>query len=181
MSSSVDSGFQFDQFPEFKSARLSFKAINEKDADDLWGIRYNQEVIRYIDRKPTENREAITSFIQYVNQGFDEQQFIFWGVRLLSNEQLIGTICLWHFTDDKREAEIGYEFHPAYWGKGYANESISQIIQLSREELGLVKLEAFTHRKNASSCKVLNKNQFILHPTRVDEDNPDNAIYVLYL
>lgn len=181
MSDITETRFQFEQFPTLHSDRLLFTPIDDTDAVDIFDIRINKQVIEYIDREPTKNIAAIKDFIQYVANGFAEQQFIFWGIRLASNRKLIGTICLWHFTDDKYEAEIGYELHPSYWANGYADESVKRIIQFSSQALQLKKLEAFTHRENKASCHLLLKNKFVMNPKRVDQGNLNNAIYELYL
>lgn len=179
MSIPGNNSFPFSDFPDLQSVRLDLKAISLEDASDIFDLRVNPAILQYIDRKQPEDIDAAKSFIKYVNDGFSNQELIFWGIRLRSTNQLIGTSSLWHFTDDKSEAEVGYELHPSYWGHGFASEALIEIIKFSFEILKLKKLEAFTHRDNIASRHLLIKNKFVLSPTRIDEGNQNNVIFEL--
>jgi len=179
MSISGDNSFPFSDFPDLQTVRLDLKSISPEDASDIFDLRVNPDILQYIDRKQPADIDAAKSFIKYVNNGFSNHELIFWGIRLKSNNQLIGTSSLWHFTDDKSEAEVGYELHPSHWGQGFANEALIEIINFSFEILKLKKLEAFTHRDNIASRQLLSKNKFVLIPSRIDEGHPNNVIYEL--
>ena len=92
---------------------------------------------------------------------------------------MIGTVCLWNFSEDKRYAEIGYELLPTYFGNGYMDETIKEVVKFGFETIELQTIEAFTHYGNASSIKLLEKNKFILQEKRRDEGFPNNRIYSL--
>lgn len=170
--------FPFTSFPVLQSERLSFNPISESDADRLLAIRSHESVMQYIKRTPIKDTVGMSDFIARIQRGFAEHKIIFWIIRQQSDDKIIGTMSLWHFTDDKTEAEVGYEFHPDYWGQGFADEAIKRILSFGFDVLELQKIEAFTHRDNEASKKLLLKNQFVLHPKRVDEGNGDNRIYV---
>ena len=55
--------------------------------------------------------------------------------------------------------ELGYALGRAYWGQGYATESVLAMIEHARG-LGLRALEAFTFVENPSSARVLAKAGF---------------------
>ncbi len=57
--------------------------------------------------------------------------------------------------------EIGYSFHPAYHGKGYAKESISRILALLASE-GAAFVEAGTALANTPSVRLLASLGFTL-------------------
>ncbi|MCP6379763.1 GNAT family N-acetyltransferase, partial [Klebsiella pneumoniae] len=67
-------------------------------------------------------------FIDAINEGIASKDWLYWAMILKGTQQLIGTICLWHFSNDKTTAEIGYELHPDFQGKGLMNEAIQTII-----------------------------------------------------
>jgi len=179
MSTSNNNPFKFQEFPKLQSARLHFTDISDVDAPDIFRLRYHKDVLKYIVRKPIRNVDDIMSFIDYVNEGYTKEEFIFWGIRLIPNQILIGTICLWHFADNKREAEVGYELHPSFWGRGYAQEALTTIIDFSFSVLKLKKLEAFTHKDNEKSRLLLERNKFVVNAMRKDEGNVNNLIYEL--
>ncbi len=51
------------------------------------------------------------------------------------------------------------------------------VLNFGFDILHLEKIEAFTHRENESSRKLLGRNNFILIEGRMDEDNKNNVVY----
>ena len=92
---------------------------------------------------------------------------------------LIGDICLWNFSDDKTVAEIGYELDPAFHGNGIMSEALEKIIAFAFRDIELISIEAYTHKKNDDSTKLLRKYNFKLEANRVDKENIDNIIFTL--
>jgi ribosomal-protein-alanine N-acetyltransferase len=71
-----------------------------------------------------------------------------------------------------RENEIGYMFHPAYWGKGYATEAIIGFLKKYFEMLpGEKYVIAKTDVSNSGSRRVLEKSGF-KETAREKFDNP---------
>lgn len=56
--------------------------------------------------------------------------------------------------------EVGYFFHPAAWGQGFASELVAASIALADGTLRLAKVRAFAHPDNAGSRRVLEKAGF---------------------
>ena len=56
--------------------------------------------------------------------------------------------------------EIGYHFHPAAWGKGYATEMALACMSVADNVLRLPEVSAFAQRENAASRRVLEKVGF---------------------
>lgn len=57
------------------------------------------------------------------------------------------------------------------------NESLKSVLEFGFKNLNLDLIEAYTHRKNESSKKLLERNGFIIIQNKKDEHNPDNIIY----
>jgi ribosomal-protein-alanine N-acetyltransferase len=90
---------------------------------------------------------------------------------------MIGSICLWNFSKDKKIAEIGYDLSPQYQGKAIMDESLKGVLRFGFDELNLDSIEAYTNRLNESSKNLLVKNGFKRVWEKKDEDNLDNIIY----
>lgn len=58
------------------------------------------------------------------------------------------------------KAEIGYELLPDFQGKGIMQEAISKVIDFGILHIGLNSIEAYTHSKNQSSTRLLEKFNF---------------------
>lgn len=67
-------------------------------------------------------------------------------------------------------AEFGYWFAPHAWGRGYATEAGSVVIDMARHALGLKRLDACYHLDNPASGRVLTKLGF--RPTGAIEQRP---------
>ena len=75
-------------------------------------------------------------------------------------DKLIGTICLFDFSDDNLKAEIGYELLPEFQGKGIMQEATSKVIDFGIQRIGLNLIKAYTHSENQSSTRLLEKFNF---------------------
>jgi ribosomal-protein-alanine N-acetyltransferase len=85
---------------------------------------------------------------------------IYWAITLSGTNKLIGTICLFDFSEDDSKAEIGYELLPGFQGKGIMQEAISKVIDFGVRDIGLNSIEAYTHAQNQSSVRLLEKFNF---------------------
>lgn len=56
--------------------------------------------------------------------------------------------------------EVGYFFHPAAWGRGYASELVGAAVDLADRTLGLPEVRAFSRPENTGSRRVLEKAGF---------------------
>lgn len=56
--------------------------------------------------------------------------------------------------------EVGYFFHPAAWGNGYATELVTACMSLADDTLRLPALTAFARPENVGSRRVLEKAGF---------------------
>jgi len=164
--------------PRLKTERLQLRALQSSDADDLFEVRFHDEVIKFIAReKPTE-KDTIKQFIVDRNEDFKNGKIVFWAIQKKENPSLIGTICLWNFNDTKTIAEVGYELHPEYHNKGFMSEALQVVLEFGFTSLKLYAIEAFTDKNNENSRLLLNKFNFIYDANRTDEGFPNNRIYI---
>ncbi len=59
--------------------------------------------------------------------------------------------------DTLEDVDIGFAFLPRYWGKGYAFESASAVIEYGTHSLSLKRIVAITAPDNHSSAKLLER------------------------
>lgn len=159
--------------------RLHLVALQKTDDEDIFRLRSDKEVNKYILRQVPENMEDARAFIKKIMDRERDGNPGYWVIRLKETNEMVGTICLWNFSEDGKTAEVGYELFPEHTGKGYMSEAIQCIIDHSFKTLGLHTLEAFTNRDNERSKNMLVKHGFVWQPERRDEDVEHNVIYEL--
>lgn len=160
-------------FPELTTARLSLRQLVETDDENIFKLRSDERVNKFIDRPKEISIETSQAFIYNINDGIANQKWFYWAICLKGESNLIGTICMWNFSDDKTEAEIGYELLPEFHGRGIMDEAVKSVIEFAKEKLRLQKILAFTHKGNEGSTKLLQRNNFrpVSNRNNAAEDN----------
>ena len=68
--------FNFEPFPELSTPRLSLRRIQEKDVDDLFVMRSNKEVMKFIPRPLAQQKEDVLILIEQMNNGISKNESI---------------------------------------------------------------------------------------------------------
>ncbi|MEL7425393.1 MAG: GNAT family N-acetyltransferase [Bacteroidota bacterium] len=148
--------------PTLPTARLLLQALNQQDQTAIHALHSDPEVQRYITREPPTDLEATAAFIQRIQEGVQAQRWYYWGLHLTPHpRQLIGTICLWQFTEGNTIAEIGFDLLPAHQGLGYMSEALQAVLHFAEGDLKLKTIRGLVHADNAACIRLLNKNRFM--------------------
>src|SRR3954463_10826142 len=92
--------------------RLTLRKPRLEDANEIFALRSNAEVNRYIDRKPAITIEDAIEFLRNIVRGVENGGSQYWAICLTESGELVGTICLFDYSPDRQVAEIGYELLP---------------------------------------------------------------------
>ncbi|MDC8104804.1 GNAT family N-acetyltransferase [Chryseobacterium sp. PTM-20240506] len=159
--------------------RLILRNIEETDVEDILRIRSNEEINRYILRNsPKTNYDAL-DFILTIKRNTQNNETVYLGISYKDQPNLIGTICLWNFSEDRKIAEVGYELLPDYHRQGIMSEALDAVLHFGFNELNLQEIIATTHQDNNSSKTLLLKYNFVLEQDKKDEDFPEGIIFSL--
>lgn len=164
---------------KLETERLLLKEINENHVEDILRIRSNEIINQYVHRNPPKNNYDALEFILTIRKRTENNQTFYWGISLKDQQNLIGTICLWNFSEDRKIAEVGYELLPEYHRQGIMSEALSAVLDFSFNELQLLEIVAMTHKLNENSKQLLLKHHFVLEESREDEGFPDNLVFSL--
>ena len=148
-------------FPILTTERLLLRQLQLTDDKAIFALRSNTQVNAYIKRPLANDINDARHFITSINEGIAKGEWLYWAMILKNTKHLIGTICLWHFSDNNTMAEIGYELHPDYQGLGLMSEALKTVIDYSFSTLQLEAIEAYTQPDNTKSVSLLEKNDFI--------------------
>lgn len=170
----------FNRFPVIHTERLLLRKIETSDADVILFLRNDEVINEFIERpesRQTKTQSDAIRFIDEVNEYFEKGKSITWGITFRNNPRIVGTICLWNFSDNDKVAEVGYDLNPEFQRKGVMSEALVSVIDYGFNTLKLSGIEAFTHSKNTSSKKLLVKIGFQCNVDRTDKDNSFNEIF----
>ena len=167
----------FKSFPKLKTQRLTLRRLKETDNNDIFFLRSDKKVMKYIKRIQLNSLEEANDFIHRIDTQIMESTIFYWAITINNNPKLIGTICLWNFSKDKKTAEIGYDLNPKYHRQGIMNEAMQSVLGFGFKMINLETIEAFTHKNNNNSIKLLIKNDFTLSKNRKDNKNINNVIF----
>jgi len=164
---------------KIETERLVLKSIDESHIEDILKIRSNEVVNQFVKRIPPKTNYDALDYILTIKKRVQNNESLNWGISYKNQQNLIGTICLWNFSDDRTEAEVGYELLPDYHRNGIMSEALKAVLKFGFNELYLTEILAFTNKFNENSKSLLLKYQFILEEGRADEGFPENLVFSL--
>ena len=150
----------FNPFPELISQRLRLRALEADDQQEIFSLRSDHRVNRYLDREPAHTIQDAINFIDRINNGYEKNETFYWGICLKENPRLIGTICLYNISIKSSTAELGYELHPFYQGKGIMHEAINTILEFGFGTMKLKSIMAVPSKDNRNSIRLLERVGF---------------------
>ena len=159
-------------FPVLRSKRLVLRQLEFQDANEIFQLRSNEAVNKYLDRPKAETIDDAMGFIKKIKDGIDENKSFYWAICLRGELKLSGTICVWNINENK--AEIGYELLPEYQGKGFMQEALETVLDYAFHQIHLNKILAVFHPDNRASVRLLERNNFSL--SMDSEDMVENMI-----
>ncbi|MDQ0067299.1 GNAT family N-acetyltransferase [Chryseobacterium lathyri] len=164
---------------KLETERLLLKEISESHTEDILRIRSNEVINQFVQRNSPKNNYDALQFILTIKERTQNNQTVYLGITCKNQSNLIGTICLWNFSEDRKTAEVGYELLPDYHRKGIMSEALKAVLDYGFNELHLQEILAFTSKLNENSKSLLLKHNFVLEEGRTDDGFPDNIVFRL--
>lgn len=164
---------------KLETERLILKDINENHVEDILKIRSNEVINQFVQRNSPKNNYDALQFILTIKERTQNNQTYYWGISLKDQTHLIGTICLWNFSEDRKTAEVGYELLPDHHRKGIMSEALTAVLNYGFNQLHLQEIVAMTNTFNENSKGLLLKHDFVLEEGRKDEGFTDNLVFSL--
>ncbi|CAL2106310.1 (ribosomal protein S5)-alanine N-acetyltransferase [Tenacibaculum sp. 190524A02b] len=167
------------RFTKLKTNRLLLRNLEPKDWKAVSFLRSDTSVNQFVDRPIATSKEEALLFITKISTGIADESLFYWSISLKDQDRMIGSICLWNFSEDKVTAEIGFDLTPDCQSKGIMSEALKSVLTFGFHDLKLKNIEAYTHYLNLSSKKLLEKNNFKLIIHKKDPHNKNNIVYIL--
>jgi ribosomal-protein-alanine N-acetyltransferase len=170
----------FTPFPILTTERLTLRQLSIDDQQDIFALRSDKEINKYLDRQPSKTIEDAINFINKITDNIKKNNSIYWVITLAKTKTFAGTICLFDFSDEKSSCEIGYELMTKFQGQGIMKEAAEKVIDYAFETLQFQKIVACTHNGNQHSTKLLTKLNFV-KSIEANKENPDFSMFTLAL
>jgi ribosomal-protein-alanine N-acetyltransferase len=153
-------------FKELQTDRLFLKNISSDDRDFIFTVFSNDDVNRYLyDAEPLTDISGADDIINFYLEPEPRNQHRWVIIRKADNAKM-GT-CGFHCWDkNNAKTEIGYDLLKEYWGNGYMQEAISEIINFAECVMSIKQIDANIFVDNIKSIKLLEKFGFILTGTK---------------
>ena len=168
----------FTPFPILTTERLTLRQLSTDDQQDIFTLRSDTEINKYLGREPSKTVEDAINFIDRINDNVQKNNSIYWVITLTKTKIFVGTICLFDISNENNKCEIGYELLTNFQGQGIMKEATEKVINYAFQKIRLQTIEAFTHNGNRNSTKLLEKLYFI-KSIEADKENPDFNIFTL--
>lgn len=142
-----------------ETERMILRCLTESDADNLFELDSDPDVMRFLTGGVANTREFIVNKALPYYLSFYEQSgaFGFWAAIDKETAEFMGWFHFRSFKENPNETELGYRLKRAYWGRGFAAEGSLSLIKKGFDELGVTKVVATTMALNTRSRRVMEK------------------------
>jgi len=168
------------------SERLSYALMSSDDANLMFELDQDVEVMRYINGgKMTTMQEVHEVFLPRMAKYTDaEKGWGLWKVHITATDTFIGWILVrpMDFFNDQPQWdnwELGWRFKRSAWGRGFATEAAKQVMQSIIDTQDVKKISAIAMPANQASIKIMHKLGMQYDKTDLNKD-PLGDLEVVY-
>jgi RimJ/RimL family protein N-acetyltransferase len=140
-----------------KTARLTLRPYVIGDLDALHDIQSRPEVTRYLLYDARDRDQVRDVLEERIQADLLERDALCLAVVLPETGALVGDVGLFLRSQEQRQGEIGYVFHPDYGGRGYATEAARAVLGLGFEHYGLHRIVGRLDARNTASARLLER------------------------
>ncbi len=144
-------------FPDsFATARLRAERLTPEHLAELRRMDRDPEFMAMLGGVRDDAQTA--AYLARNLQHWNDHGFGLWILREARQNRVAGRAALRHLLLDRNdEVEVGYGFHPEFWGRGLASEIATACLRFGGEELRLPSIVAITLPGNLRSQRVMTK------------------------
>lgn len=143
-----------------RTTRLDLRPLAPIDAEALFALKSDALVQRYGSHTPWTDLQQAIDYIDRDRRSMADGQHVQFAVVRREDDAMLGTCTLYQLDAQCRRADVGYALLPSAWGRGYANEAVTALLDWGFETLALNRVEADIDPRNAASARALERLGF---------------------
>ncbi|BCJ47653.1 N-acetyltransferase [Actinoplanes ianthinogenes] len=138
------------------TARLTLRPVTPDDLDDVYAFQSRPDVVRWmLGTGPRTREQSRASVLAMASEDALREEGDCLTLAAVTGGTVIGTVELVWRSRSERTAELGYVFHPGHGGRGLATEAATALLDWGFTELGLHRVVARCHGRNAASARLM--------------------------
>ncbi|AFQ15186.1 MULTISPECIES: GNAT family N-acetyltransferase [Bacillus] len=150
---------------ELHTQRLYLRQMKASDSLSMFKIWSDPDITKFMNISNFTDESQAKDMIQFLNELAQNNKAIRFTIIEKESNHIIGS-CGYNSLDfENSKTEIGYDISKKFWGKGYAPEAISSLLDYAFTHLKLYRVEAKVEPTNVNSIKVLEKLNFTFEGT----------------
>ena len=158
----------FSNLPVLQTERLLLRPMTDADLCDVNEYMCREEVSRYLRWTPHLNLRETKGYLEFLQKRYRKGLHADWGIVLKENGKVIGN-CGFTSVDITNECcELGYVLSPDYWGKGYMDEALSAVLDVTFRKLEANRAVLQILEGNEASVRFAVRNGFRFEGREVD-------------
>ena len=143
------------------TARLDLRALAPADAGAVFAMRSDPVVQRYGSHPAWTDPQQAVAYIERNIEAMAAGTHAQFAVVRRDDSAVIGTVTLYALDAQCRRADVGYALLVSEWGRGYANEAVTALLDWGFEHLDLNRVEADIDPRNTPSACLLERLGFL--------------------
>ena len=152
---SLYGSLSFLPFPELETPRLILRRTLVQDASDIFEMRSDPEVMKYIPRAIAKTEEDAHALIQLIDDFIEKGERINWAIQMKESGKVLGLIGYVNILPDHQRAEVGYSINRSWHRKGIATEALGAVLNFGFEKMKMHSVNAIVDAENIASGKLL--------------------------
>lgn len=142
-----------------ETERLRLRPFRTSDTGDVFAIRSNRDVTRYLATQVDTVDEVGPLLAERAGQvklAADDDVLVLAAERA-EDGRVLGEVTLWLRSARHRQGELGFVFHPDGQGHGYAREAATALLALAFDTLDLHRVYGRTDLRNTGSATLMRR------------------------
>jgi RimJ/RimL family protein N-acetyltransferase len=173
---------------ELRTERLLLRPLNTGDLEDVHAYQKLKDVVRYLYWEVHDHEESAQHLKKRIamNRLEKDGEGIVYAVELPDpaggHGRVIGDMSVFLKSATWGKFEIGWVFHPAFHGQGYATEAAEAVLGLCFDDLGAHRVFAQLDARNTTSARLCERvgmrQEALLRETEIFKGEwSDTAVY----